>query len=176
MRGESELIFLGAHGGVVPGNPIYHLHVTMFISSDHEMWNNSYFVYNSERSPLMNDTLRFATVSGGAPGPAPRFVISEFNRLDYMNRFDSRFQDEIHSGSGMVTAIFEAHTHFYDNYRTNFRYFALPEIHPGDRYNSTSITISLLNAVGLDHGMNWLRTNVQSAGIRSQIDPAYFGR
>jgi len=40
-------------------------------------------------------------------------------------------------------------------------------------YNSSSITISLLNALDLDHGLNWHR-RISAHGMNALIDPIFF--
>ena len=167
VNAAREMVFLGAHGGVARHNPVPHLHISMFISENSRYWSDSAFADNTRWG-----NVRFATISGGASRSI--HVISVINSMNYLDRAGLRFVNHLYTGTGMITQLFEAHNHFMDNHSRSFNYALLPA-RRAPAFNSTSMVISLLNAIELDHRM----TNSQrrfAIGIGSEIHPRNFGR
>jgi len=163
-----EIIFLGGHGAFVERNPALHIHIVMFTTSD-DFFNNSAF--NTRW-----DGVRFATISGHgewALSPLGWWTISQVNRQPYLDRAGLRVLNHIHTGPGKIKELFEAHEHFNDYYNRSFVYRPAP-LEEG-HFNSTSIIISMLNAVGLEHGLT-ATLRLQAVGILRHIEPRYFNR
>jgi len=175
VNAAQEIIFLGGHGGVVPINPIYHLHVTMFVSRSSPYWDHPDFNYFE---PIFGGNVRFAHLSGGASDEGIRALlglstaVSAVNRQNYLERSNLRFLNHLHTGRGMITNLFAAHVHFDTYHSTHFQYVLLPS---GIGHNSTSITLSLLNAVGLNHGLTWGQRRL-AIGMNMMIHPGFFGQ
>ena len=139
----------------------------MFVSENSSYWNHDAFEGSTRWG-----SVRFATISGGASRSI--HAISEVNRREYLDRAGLRFINHLHTGTGMITQLFEAHNHFMDHHSSRFPYAPLPT-RGSPAFNSTSITISLLNAVGLDHRMSSSQQR-WAVGMGSHIHSRYFGR
>jgi len=166
----TEMIFLGAHGGIIQSNPIPHLHISMFVSQSSSYWNHAYFEDYTRWG-----NVRYAFISGSSCSGLMGNAISQVNRMAYLDRPGLQYINHLYTGKGMISGLFEAHAHFMDFHRTSFWYAPLPvPAWLSEGFNSTSITLSLLNSVGLDHGMtsNQLRWAV---GANRHIHPRYFG-
>jgi len=178
VAAAQEMIFLGGHTALHHRNPFPadHLHISMFMSASRFNYlsgNNApdFLGYFSGRIRWGN--VHYATLSGGKGGQS---AISEVNRLPYLDRAGLNFVNHLHTGTGKIAELFAAHNHFMGHHSTCFTYAILPV--PGwlaQEFNSTSIAIGLLNAVGLDHGMTDAQLR-RAIGINRQIAPHYFGR
>jgi len=167
VAAATEILFLGAHGGVFQQNPVPHMHISMFISENSHYWNSNAFSNNTRWG-----NVRYASLSGGASISA--HVISVVNSMNYLDRPGLRFSNHLHTGVGMATQLFEVHNYFMTNHNQGFRYALLPGRN-APAYNSTSMVISLLNAVGLHHGMTSSQQRF-AIGMGSVIHPRNFGR
>jgi len=173
-----EMIFLGAHGGVVRFNPIPHLHISMFAASGTDAYSKFYRLYAGN---VRWGGVRFATISGGASNEGLTAIfglesaVSAINRQDYLGRAGLSFINHLHTGTGMISQLFDAHNHFSRYHSGHFTYRLLPPLSRPMGFNSTSVTISLLRSVGLDHGMSGNQQN-WAVGIDNHIHPMFFGR
>ena len=166
-----EMIFLGGHGAFDGRFQAYHMHIAMFVAYGHAFYGTRDFRYNTRWG------LRYAFISGGAQttlanillGPAVS-TVGVINSNAYLERADRRFWNHLHSGTGMVQQLFNAHNHFMDNYSRR-RAFA----YTGRWVNSTSYTIGLVNAVGLNHGLSSEQV-ARAWGINSAFAPRFFGK
>ena len=85
-----------------------------------------------------------------------------------MTRADRQFFHHLSSGVGTAMGLFTAFDYFDDNHRRTFAY-------SGFWTNSTSFTIGLVNAMGLNHGLS--STQIANArGFDNAFAPRYFGR
>ena len=170
------MIFLGAHGGVVRRNPVPHLHISMFAAPGTDAYAR---FYGLNANNVRWGNVRYGFISGSARGgrTGNRYAVSEINRLSnnrsYLERPGLQWINHLYTGIGMVSQLFAAHSHFDTNHGTSFRYFPIPLTR--SQFNSTSITISLLDSVGLSHGMSpsqqrWAR------GANRHISAEHFGR
>jgi len=71
---------------------------------------------------------------------------------------------------GMAGSLFNAHGHFEAHHSWTFQY--TPAGMSG--FNSTSVTIGLLNAVGLDHRLSG-SDRTRSVGINNPVPSRFFG-
>ena len=168
LRGGPEMILLGGHRAFDRFNA-FHLHITMFASPASEFY-LKFYGWDSAFTIL---GLRYAFLSGtGTPGfrgiRPGMFSESTINNINYHNRANLQFIHHIHSGVGMVEALYFAHNHFMSYHNRSFPWNA-------GWTNSTSITLGLLGAVGLDHQLT-AEQQRRAAGINRTIPPRYFGR
>jgi hypothetical protein len=182
MRGEPEMIMLGAHGAFAGAVSVYHMHIAMFVTEEsRSVWENEAF---QEFNSLLGGSIRVAYISGGMP--VRPYLALELNRQDYINRRnlfgridEPYFVNHVFSGTGMANQLLDAQVFFEREGGPNFRYWAVPGAHWGDVYNSTSVTISLLNALDLEHGISGFRNIIHRArswGINEIIPAHYFIR
>jgi len=190
VNAAQEIMFLGGHSAL-GGLPIPHMHISMFVSKNSPYWYHPAF--NS--FGIRWGSVRHATISGNAQNDNLLAVvgvtraISEVNRVDragvgYLDRSGLMFLNHLHTGTGMVTQLFAAHNHFMYDSNMRFPYALVPghgiwgTTPPGfglPRYNSTSVTLSLLGAVGLNHGLS-LSQQAQYLGSHRRISPHHFGK
>ena len=158
---NTEMIFLGGHGAFNGRFRAYHMHIAMFVSSGSSWWYHEAFVNNTTRWGF-----RYAYISGTMGG----FFRTEgaINAADYMGRANRQFWNHLYSGNGMVQQLFDGFHYFDDNHRRTFAY-------SGRWTNSTSFTIGLVNAVGLNHGLSSEQV-ARAWGINNAFDARYFGR
>jgi len=173
----TEIIFLGGHPGFDRFDA-YHMHVSMFVSPRSRFYNHVAFSGEDSNDPGWGN-VRFASISGvGQPrvimaGHPPRpiptlFAESRVNNQNYLDRNYLRFLNHLHTGTGMVQQLFDAHDYFYRFHRRRFAW-------NGFWTNSTSVTIGLVNAVGLDHGLS-AEQQARATGFDNAILAQYFGR
>ena len=165
VNAATEMIFLGGHHAF-GGLPAYHLHVSMFVSP------NSYFFTHPDFIETGWGNVRLATISGTGEFGISRNIlhaVSAINSSHYITRDNLLFKNHLHTGEGMVQQLFNAHEHFGRFHNRRFMYTPAGLL----GRNSTSVTIGLLNAVGLDHGMTG---RPRAVGIQSAIGSIFFGR
>jgi len=168
VNAATEIIFLGGHNAF-DILPAYHLHVSMFVSRDSAFHANAYF---TERwSGVWHATLSGTGVLGLSRNLYGIYAVSQVNSSDYFNRNNLRFINHLHTGVGMVEQLFNAHDHFTTYHSRRFGYG--PAGVTINRVNSTSITIGLLNAVGLDHGLTPAQQR-RAVGIQSTVPPIFW--
>ena len=96
--------------------------------------------------------------------PCPHAISND----TYMTRANRQFFHHLSSGPGTGAALFAGFDHFKDNHNNSFAYNALWT-------NSTSYTIGLVNAVGLNHGLSSAQI-ARSRGINNAISARHLGR
>jgi len=180
VNAATEMIFLGGHRAFDTFNA-YHLHIAMFMSPDRfdylsQNGNPSHLAYFGTKW----GGVRFAFLSGaGTPGfswsrGAGLFAESGVNLNNYFERSNLQFFNHIHTGTGKIERLFNAHTHFSTYYSRNFFWGAIPI--PMDPWsaNSTSVALGLLNAAGLDPGFTTEQQR-RAIGRGSTIPSGFFG-
>ena len=163
------MTFLGGHGAFGGRFSAPHMFVAMFVSPTHQYYYNMFYEWEDT---FTSWELRFGFFSGGgAPGFGginPVRTIGQENATNYLLRPDLLFWNHLSSDIGAVTSLNDGNRHFMGNHSRTFPY-------SGRWTNSTSFTIGLVNAVGLNHGLS--AEQVRSAwGINNAFDARYFGR
>jgi len=180
VNAAQEMILFGGHGAF-GGSRVAHMHISMFMSSSRY----NYLSKNGAPAHLQYfsgnirwGSVRYAHISGGSSNenllavlPFATSAISVANRDAYLDRSGRIFLNHLHTGTGMITQLFDAHFYFMENHSTRFRYNLAPSV---VGFNSTSVAVSLLNSVGLDPGLSDLRLG-QHLGSHRAIAPSYFG-
>ena len=157
-----EMVFLGGHGAFGGTFNAPHLHIAMFAASGTDGYN----ALIEAGSDLTRWGLRYGYISGTLGG----FVRTrgQINGDDYMTRANRQFFNHLSSDVGTITALFAGFNYFETNHNNTFAY-------NGRWTNSTSYTIGLVNAMGLNHGLS--ATQVRQAwGINNAFAAQFFGR
>jgi len=174
VNAAREITFLGGHSAFNVF-PAYHLHISMFVSPNSAFYNNPYFRMNNRWG-----NVRYAFLSGAGEFGYSLYhfgfihAVSRVNSNHYLSRDGLRFINHLHTGTGVIRDLFAAHEHFAANYSRRFPWNPIPIPGIGGA-NSTSITIGLLNAVGLNHGLTSAHQR-RAVGIGSTVHPRFFGR
>ena len=157
-----EMVFLGGHGAFFGIFTAPHLHIAMFAAPGTDGYNSLL----EAGSNLTRWGLRHGYISGTMGGFAR--TRGQINGSAYMTRANRQFFNHLSSNVGTITALFDGYVHFRDNHNSTFAY-------SGRWTNSTSYTIGLVNAMGLNHGLS--ATQVRQAwGINNAFAARYFGR
>ena len=150
-----EMVWLGGHRAFDRFDN-YHLHIAMIASPSNENWYNRF--YNLDED-FTRWGLRYGFISGSMG--SGNSTNGSVNAMNYFNRPNLQFWNHLFSGSGMIEELFLGQEYFMDNYSRTFPWNAF-------WINSTSFTIGLLNAVGLEH-----RLSVEQIGRAIGIDNAF---
>jgi len=162
-----EMVFLGGNNANIqlPGGSDFHMHIAIFAAhcADGTTAYNRLLEENPDNTRW---GLRFGYISGTAGG----FLRTrgQINGDTYMTRANRQFFHHLSSGPGTGTALFAGFDHFWNNHNNTFVYSGLWT-------NSTSYTIGLVNAVGLNHGLSSAQIE-RSRGINNAIAARHFGR
>jgi len=163
------MVFLGGHTANFPFVSAYFMHIAMIVSSAHE---DLYNKFKDRNEDFTSWGLRFMFLSGGAGagfgGINPGRTIGHVNISNYFQREDRRFWNHLYSDAGMIQQLFAGRNYFMDNHSRTFPY-------SGRWTNSTSFTIGLVNAMGLNHRLTPAQI-ANSWGINNAFDARYFGR
>ena len=154
------MTFLGGHTANIPGTNDFHMHIAMFVARGHAFYYDDAFAGNTRWG------LRYAFISGTMGGFFR--TQGDINRDSYLERANRQFWNRIHTGVGMVEQLFAAHDYFMKNHSSTFPW-------NGVWTNSTSFTIGLVNAVGLNHGLTSAQI-ARARGIDNAFAARYFGR
>jgi len=164
-----EMTFLGGHNANIQApwgdRNDFHMHIAIFAA--HCVYGTT--AYNRLREENPNATrwgLRFGFISGTGGGFAR--TRGQINGDTYMTRRNRQFFHQLSSGPGTGLALFAGYDFFYRNHNNTFVYSGLWT-------NSTSYTIGLVNAVGLNHGLSSAQI-ARSRGINNAFAPRFFGR
>jgi len=158
-----EMVFLGGHGAFGGTFSAYHMHIAMFVSPSNEHYYN---MFHDEDADFTRWGLRFAYISGTMGFPLR--TVGSINEANYMERADRQFWHHLSSGVGTATALLAGYEHFRDNHNLTFPY-------NGRWTNSTSYTIGLVNAVGLNHGLS-AEQRARAWGFNNAFSARHFGR
>ena len=169
-----EMTFLGGHGAFGGTFNAPHVFIAIFASPNNAHYYNMFYQLDPE---FTRWGLRFAYISGtgelGAMRVPPYTSIGMrtrggINNNIYHDRPNLQFMNHLSSGIGMATQLFEGHSHFMRYHSNTFAW-------NGRWTNSTSFTIGLVNAMGLNHGLS--AAQVRSTwGINNAFDARFFGR
>jgi len=162
-----EMVFLGGNNANIqlPGGNDFHMHIAMFALPGTDGY-NALIEAGLEGSDSTRWGLRFGYISGTAGGFAR--TRGQINGDDYMTRADRQFFNHLSSDAGTITALFAGFDYFEANHNNTFSYSGLWT-------NSTSYTIGLVNAVGLNHGLSSAQI-ARSRGIDNAFAPGFFGK
>ena len=153
------MTFLGGHTANLPLTDAYHMHIAMFVARGHDFFTTEHFRYNTRWGH------RCAFISGTAGGFLR--TVGAINNDTYLERANRQFWNHLYTGVGMVEQMFDARNYFMNYHSRTFPW-------NGRWTNSTSFTIGLVNAMGLNHGLSSAQV-ARATGIGNAFAARYFG-